>query len=241
MQKWNPAAEKMIHMKYRLILSFFFPSFNTHGVILDWNLWDVCSSNLVSLTALIYYLIQQLGRGSIPLIVSGTTHTSSQYLSKHVAFMHSFLLLSLLSSSCPPHHHRRRLLPLNPFPFCGSSSDQTNEGDTKLMVTDRNIFIDKIPQPDVCECRWKCKLEQMCLISLWNVIACSRNQHIQRKKTNLEISVYLHRCCHAMAGLVFSPQTQRDYSLTWILTGLKHTLVFELYWLLGRLLKLLIR
>lgn len=49
MQKWNPAAEKMIHMKYRLILSFFFPSFNTHGVILDWNLWDVCSSNLVSL------------------------------------------------------------------------------------------------------------------------------------------------------------------------------------------------
>lgn len=43
-------------------------------------------------------MIQQLGRHSSPLIVSGTTHTSTQYLSKHLAFTHSLLLHSLSSS-----------------------------------------------------------------------------------------------------------------------------------------------
>lgn len=62
------------------------------------------------------YVIQQLGWSSSPLIVSGMTHTSTQYLSTHGAFMHSFLMLSLVSSSSyQPHHHH--LLPHSPFPL----------------------------------------------------------------------------------------------------------------------------
>lgn len=86
----------------------------THSVTLDWNLWVVfslCSSNLVSLIRHWFTIsaIQQLGRRSGRLIVSGTTHTSThtghlaQYLSKHLAFTHSFVGLppSMIPSSFP--------------------------------------------------------------------------------------------------------------------------------------------
>lgn len=135
MQKGNSAAEKSIHL-YGLILSFFFSSFKTHGVILDWNLWHVCSSNLVSLIMhwFTISLIQQLGRCSSPLIVSGTTHTSTQYLSKHVAFMHSFLLLFLSSTSDKTHHHQHPLSPPAfspslPLPCIRSTKRQETHGD----------------------------------------------------------------------------------------------------------------
>lgn len=57
----------------------------THSVTLDWNLWDVfslCSSNLVSLIRHWFTIsaIQQLGRRSGRLIVSGTTHTSTVFV-----------------------------------------------------------------------------------------------------------------------------------------------------------------
>lgn len=163
-------------------LKLFFSSFNTHGVILDWNLWDVCSSNLVSLIRHWFtsYVMQQLGRGSSPPIVSGMTHTSTQYLSKHVASKHSFLLLSMSSSSSPPSPSSPPSLPL-PWIL-----DQKDEGSVKTHSDRQKVllfFIHEIPQVDVCECRWKYKLDQMCLILLWNVITCSRNRHPPTENT----------------------------------------------------------
>lgn len=112
----------------------FFLFYNRRGVIPGWNLWDVfscCSSNLVSLILQWFTIsmIQQPGRGSSPLIWSGTTHISTQYLSKHVAFTHSFLLLSLSSSSYQPYLHHRLLSP-----------PQASGTDTKLTVRDRNTL-----------------------------------------------------------------------------------------------------
>ena len=129
----------------------------------------------------------------------------------HAFFSRSFPVFPSISAPPPP--QPSPLLSLHPILCVGSPEDQKHKGDTKVMVTDRNIFINEIPQLDVCECRWKYKLEQMCLILPWNVIACSRDQHPpreKRRKANLEISVYLQRCCHATAELSLSPQTQKD-------------------------------
>lgn len=62
----------------------------------------------------------------------------------------------------------------------------------KLLVTDRNTFINEIPQSDVCEHRGKYKLKKMCLILPWNATACSRKQQKKRRKTNLEIEISLY-------------------------------------------------
>lgn len=75
-----------------------------------------------------------LAEAQVPLIVSDMTHTSTQYLSKHVASTHSFLLLSLSLSSYQPHHHP--LLPHHPFSCRWSWIWSTT---IKLTVTDRNF------------------------------------------------------------------------------------------------------
>lgn len=154
-----------------------------------------------------------------------------------MAFTHSFLLFSLSSSSYQPHHH---LLSLHPFLFLGSSEDQRHEDDTKVMVTDRNTFINEIPQSDVCECRWKYKLEQMCLILLWNVNVCSREKKNEKKEEDKsrDIAESPEVLSRYVRARLLPTNTKGLVKVAWILTGLKHALVFQLFWLLGRQFKL---
>ncbi len=128
------------------------------------------------------------------------------------------------------------------FPSILNSSldPQKHEGDTKLTVRDRNIFINEIPQSDVCECGGKYKLEQMCLILLWNVMACSRNQQKKEDKSR-GISISPELLSRYGRAQLLHANTKGLVKVAWILTGLKHVLVFQLRWLLGRLFKLLIR
>lgn len=100
-------------------LKLFFSSFNTHSVILDWNLWDVCSSNLVSLIRHWFtsYVIQQLGRGSSPrlyLVWYTLAHNICQNMWPPRILFSFFPCLPL------PHHHHHHLLPLHPFLYLGS-------------------------------------------------------------------------------------------------------------------------
>lgn len=86
---------------------------------------------------------------------------------------------------CLPLPHHDHLLPLHPFLYLGSWIRRMKAA-WKLTVTDRKFFfffIHEIPQVDVCECRWEYKLDQMCLILLWNVITCSRNRHPPTENT----------------------------------------------------------
>ena len=177
MQKWNERP-------YARTISFvFFPclSFNMRRVILVWNLWDVfslCSSNLVSLIRCWFTIsmIQQLGRRSSPLIVSGATHTSTQYLSKHLAFTHSSS--PSFPSRHPPHITSFSLSTTTttstlsiPF-FIPGSSWGSLETNVTLMVTDRNIFYQQDP---TAWCLWtKIKIKNWTNMSnpVANTIAC---------------------------------------------------------------------
>lgn len=177
MQNWNSAAEKSIHMF----------SFHTHGVIPGWNLWDVfflCSSNLVSLIRHWFTIsvIQQLGRRSSPLIVSGTTHTSTQYLSKHLAFAHSFFPVLLHITPPPPHFHLISLC-LFLFPIFPTTTTTTaypkriktkRHWQTETFLSMRSHSLMSVNQDE------NKKVKQMCPTLLWNVIACS--QILRRKK-----------------------------------------------------------
>lgn len=59
--RFIPKTEKL-----ELVVSFFFLSFNRHGVILCWNLWDVCSSNLASLIRHWFTIYSELAAAQVP-------------------------------------------------------------------------------------------------------------------------------------------------------------------------------
>ncbi len=92
-------------ISFFLSFLFLFALFLSTHMVSSWTgIYGMFASNLVSLIRRWFTIsmIQQLGRGSSPLIISGTTYISTQYLSKHVAFTHSFLLFSLSSPPPPP-------------------------------------------------------------------------------------------------------------------------------------------
>lgn len=132
----------------------------THSVTLDWNLWDVfslCSSNLVSLIRHWFPIsaIQQLGRRSGRLIVSGTTHTSTVFV-KTFGF-YTFFCWS--SSLYDPFLFPYRLSSSHPFLFFASPpplESKASKDQHKHTVRDRNNVSNEMRwQTDVCEQRWK--------------------------------------------------------------------------------------
>ena len=190
-------------------------------------------------------MIQRVGSRPSPLIVSALRHTSTQYLSKHVASEHFPPLRSLSSSSSyqpsPPS------LPLSWI------LERRHKGNIKLTVTDSFFllfvlfcFINEILQVDVCEHIWKIHTRRNvsnpaveCGGMFKKLTSSSRKY---KRKTNLnDIGSSPETLSRYGRARLLPANTGGLVEVVRIPADLKHVLVFHLHWLLGRLFEQLIK
>lgn len=155
---------------------------------------------------------------------------------------------SILSPSVPC------LLPLhiNPPPSLPLSwiLEQRHKGNIKLTVTDFFFvlfcFINEILQVDVCEHSWKIQTRRNVsnpaveCDGMFKKLTSSSRKY--KRKTNLnDIGSSPETLSRYGRARLLPANTRGLVKVVWILADLKHVLVFQLHWLLGRLFELLIK